>query len=179
MALSATIFKAELNIANMDLHYYQTHNLVLAQHPSETDERLMVRLLAFALNASDELRFTKGLSTDGEPELWQKSLSDEINLWVELGQPDEKRIRKACGRAKQVIIYCYGGRSTDIWWQQISSNLRRFNNLQVVNLPKDGCENIANMAQRTMQLNISMQDAEVTVSDNTQSINLTPEALLP
>lgn len=105
MALKATIFKAEISISDMDRHYYQEHPLTIAQHPSETNERMMVRLLAFALNADERLEFTKGLSADDEPELWNKNYSDEIELWIELGQPDEKRIRKACGRSRQVIIY--------------------------------------------------------------------------
>lgn len=177
MALSATVFKAVLNIANMDTHYYETHNLVLARHPSETDERMMVRLLAFALNAQPELQFTKGISTDDEPDLWQKSLSDDIEVWIELGQPDEKRIRKACGRAQQVIIYCYGGRSTDIWWQQVSKQLSRFDNLRVINLPKDATETMAEMVQRTMQLNCSMQDGDVSLSNNEHNVDLTPHCL--
>lgn len=179
MARTATVFKAELRIANMDSHYYDSHHLVVAQHPSETDERMMVRLLAFALNASEQLQFCKGLSTDDEPELWQKSLSDEIELWIDLGQPDEKRIRKACGRAKQVVIYCYGGRSTDIWWPQISTHLQRFNNLRIVNLPKESCETMAKMVQRTMQLNVSIQDGEVSISDSEQNINIIPITLFP
>lgn len=177
MALSATVFKAEVNIADMDRHYYQTHNLVLAQHPSETDIRMMVRVLAFALNANEELQFTKGLSTDEEPELWQKTLNDEIELWIELGQPDEKRIRKACGRAKQVIIYCYSGNSAAIWWNQVGSQLQRFNNLTVINLPALECEAMASMVQRTMQLNVSLQDGVVSISDNVQNIDITPEIL--
>jgi uncharacterized protein YaeQ len=179
VALSATIFKAEVNIADMDRHYYQTHNLVLAQHPSETDIRMMVRILAFALNANEALQFTKGLSTEDEPELWQKSLSDEIELWIELGQPDEKRIRKACSRARQVVVYCYSGHSAEIWWEQIARQLHRFDNLKVVNLPADGCEALASMAQRTMHLNISLQDGMVSVSDNEQNIDITPEVRYP
>jgi len=179
MALSATVFKAELNIANMDTHYYHSHQLVLARHPSETDERMMIRLLAFALNADEALQFTKGLSSDDEPELWQKSLSDEIELWIELGQPDEKRIRKACGRSKQVIVYCYGGRGAEIWWDQNAKHLNRFRNLRIINLPKDATEILGSMSQRTMQLNISMQDGEVSFSDNEQNVDLTPEVFFP
>ena len=104
MAISSTINKVSLNIADMDRHYYQNHELTVAQHPSETDFRFMVRLIAFMANASERLCFTKGLSSDHEPDLWQKTLTDDIELWIDLGQPDEKRIRKACGRAKQVII---------------------------------------------------------------------------
>jgi uncharacterized protein YaeQ len=105
MAISSTINKISLNIADMDRYYYQSHDLTVAQHPSETDFRFMVRLIAFMANASEQLSFTKGLDSDGEPDLWQKTLTGEIELWIDLGQPDEKRIRKACGRAKQVIKY--------------------------------------------------------------------------
>ncbi len=179
MALSATVFKAEVNIADMDRHYYHTHHLVLARHPSETDERMLIRLLTFALNANESLQFTKGISTDDEPDLWQKSLSGEIELWIDLGQPDEKRIRKACGRAQQVIIYCYGGRTAEIWWEQNAKHLKRFSNLRIINLSKEATEALANMSQRTMQLNISLQDGEVSISDNEQNIDLVPEQWFP
>lgn len=169
MALSATIYKAELTIADMDRHYYQNHELTLAQHPSETELRMMIRLAAFILNADEQLSFTKGLSTDDEPDLWNKSLSDEIELWIDLGQPEEKRIRKACGRAKQVIIYTYNKRSATIWWKQQSSNLARFKNLKIIHLD---AERIENLVQRTMQLQCSIQDAELYISDNKNNIML-------
>jgi uncharacterized protein YaeQ len=98
MALKATVVKAELQVSDMDRHYYASHNLTLAQHPSETDERLMVRLLAFALNADERLEFGKGLSSDDEPDLWRRDYTGDIELWIDLGQPDESRIRKASGR---------------------------------------------------------------------------------
>ena len=116
MALKATVFKVNLQIADMDRGYYQDHQLTLAQHPSETDGRMMVRLLAFILNSSETLSFTKGLCVDDEPELWDKSLSGEVNLWIEFGQADEKWLRKASGRAKAVQLFTYGGRSGPIWW---------------------------------------------------------------
>ena len=101
MALTATVFKADLQIADMDRGYYADHHLTLARHPSETDERMMVRLLAFALHASEALQFTKGVCADDEPQLWERSLSDEPLLWIEVGLPDERRLRKACNRARQ------------------------------------------------------------------------------
>ena len=107
MAANATIYKAHLNIANMDIHYYGEHNCTLAKHPSENDLRLLVRVIAFILNANEDLSFCKGISEDDEPDLWQKSLSGDIELWIDLGQPDEKRIKKACGRSDRVIIYTY------------------------------------------------------------------------
>ena len=141
MALSSTIFKANLQISDMDRHYYEEHQLTLARHPSETDERMMVRLLAFALHADEQLSFTKGLCDDEEPALWQKSLSDEIELWVDVGQPDERRIRKACSRATRVCIYLYGGRNAELWWQRNVNKLQRFENLTVLEIPEISLSN--------------------------------------
>lgn len=163
MAISSTINKVSLNISNMDTHYYASHELTIAQHPSENDFRFMVRLVAFIANADEHLAFTRGLSTDDEPELWQKSLTDEIDLWIDLGQPDEKRIRKACGRSKQVIIYTYHEGKAAVWWQQQREKLARFNNLKVVHITADGLEK---MAKRNMTLQCSIQDGEVYLSDD-------------
>ncbi|MDG1312406.1 MAG: YaeQ family protein [Porticoccaceae bacterium] len=174
MALGATIFKAELNIVDMDRHYYQQHSLTLAQHPSETDERLMIRLLVFALHASDLLRFTKGLSTDDEPDLWQKSLSDEIELWVELGLPSEKRLKKACGRAQQVIVYTYGTGSAEQWWKEMQPQLARFKNLSVRHLDTDITKKLAKGMQRNLDIQVSIQDSEVTWDTDQTPLIFTP-----
>ncbi|MFV8572020.1 YaeQ family protein [Marinobacter sp. SBS5] len=179
MALKATIFKATLHIADMDRHYYNDHHLTVARHPSETDERMMIRLLAFALNANDTLEFTKGLSSDDEPELWQKSLSDEIELWIELGLPDEDRIRKACNRSQQVILYTYGGRAVPVWWEKHHNKLTRFGNLTVVELPAEEITELAALAERSMTLQVSVQDGEVTFSNDTSLVSITPEQRLP
>lgn len=173
MALGATIFKAELNIVDMDRHYYQQHSLTLAQHSSETDQRLMVRLLVFALHASESLNFTKGLSTDDEPDLWQKSLTDDIELWIELGLPSEKRLKKACGRSQQVIVYTYG--SADMWWKQIQPQLARFKNISVYHLNSETTEILQTMKQRNLDIQVSIQDQEVTWHSEDQSLSLIPE----
>jgi len=172
MALKATIFKADLAISDMDRHYYDNHSLTIARHPSESDLRMMVRVLAFALNAHEQLSFTKGLSTQDEPDLWQKSLSGEIELWIDLGNPDEKRIRQACGKAKQVIIYNYGGNSSDVWWQQTQSKLSRFNNLSVVNLTSEDMDALSAMVNKTMTLNMTIQEGDIFVSDDTNSVQV-------
>ena len=178
MALKATVFKVQLNIADMDRGYYADHSLTLAQHPSETDVRLMVRLLAFALNASETLSFTKGLSSEeDEPELWDQSLSGEINVWVEFGQPDEKWLRKACGRAKQVRLYCYGGRSTAVWWQQQAANLQRYQNLAVFEFAETDIQQLATMVQRNMELQCSITDGQVWLSDQQHNVHLVPHCL--
>ncbi|HIO92927.1 MAG TPA: YaeQ family protein [Leucothrix mucor] len=169
MAISATIYKADINIADMDRHYYQSHEFTIAQHPSETELRMMIRLCAFILNAHEQLSFTKGLSSDDEPDLWQKSLTDEIELWIDLGQPEEKRIRKACGRAKQVIIYTYNKRSANIWWQQQAPKLARFKNLKVIHLDAD---NIENLVQKSMSLQANIQDTELYLSNDENNISV-------
>lgn len=167
MALKATISKVLLNIANMDTHYYAEHNLTLAQHPSETDLRLMVRILAFVLNADERLEFCKGISQDDEPDLWIKSLGGEIELWIDLGQPDEKRIKKACGRSQKVIIYTYQEGMASAWWKQIESSLTRFSNLHVVHLDMEG--DITQLTKRAMMLQANISDNELTLMDDAQN----------
>ena len=170
MAISSTINKISLNIADMDRHYYQSHELTVAQHPSETDFRFMVRLIAFMANASEQLSFTKGLGSDDEPDLWQKTLTGEVELWIDLGQPDEKRIRKACGRAKQVIIYTYDERKAKVWWEQQQSKLQRFSNLKVVHINAQGVEA---MVKRSMQLQCNIQEGEIYLDDGELSLTIT------
>lgn len=177
MALSATICKAEINVIDMDRHYYQQHSLTVAQHPSETDERLMVRLLAFALHASDSLSFTKGLSTDDEPDLWQKSLSDDIELWIELGLPSEKRLKKACGRSQQVIVYTYGTGGAEMWWKQMQSQVSRFKNLSIRHLDSQATQPLAELMQRNLDVQVSIQDGEISWDSNDKNIRFTPELL--
>jgi uncharacterized protein YaeQ len=174
MALSSTIFKANLQISDMDRHYYEEHQLTLARHPSETDERMMVRLLAFALHADEQLSFTKGLCDDEEPAIWQKSLSDEIELWVDVGQPDERRVRKACSRSTRVCIYLYGGRNAELWWQRNVNKLQRFENLTVLEIPEDTCNELVSLVQRSMQLQCTIQDGEVWLNCGDQTVGVLP-----
>jgi uncharacterized protein YaeQ len=179
MALKATIFKATLNIADMDRHYYGDHQMTVARHPSETDDRMMIRLLAFVQNADEHLAFTKGISTDDEPDLWQKSLSDEIELWIELGLPDESRLRKACNRAQRVILYTYGGRAVPLWWEKIQSKISRFNNLTIIDLPPESTEALAGLADRNMSLQCTIQDGEISVGNETALVTISPQQLYP
>lgn len=175
MASNATILKATVQISDMDRQYYEDHALILARHPSETDERMMVRLLAFVLHADEALSFGRGLSTEEEPSLWYKDLTGAIDLWIEVGQPDEKTIRQACGRAKQVCIYTYGGRGADQWWEKNLATLERLNNLTVMNLPLDGSRALAQLAQPSMQLQCTIQEGQIWMADreNTAHIELT------
>jgi uncharacterized protein YaeQ len=169
MALKSTIFKADLQIADMDRHYYGTHALTIARHPSETDERMMMRILAFALHADEALVFGKGLSADDEPDLWRKDLTGAIDLWIEVGQPDEKRIMKACGRANRVVIYSYSNMS-NIWWNQIANKVDRAKNLSVFNLPSATSHTLEKLAQRNMQVQCTIQDAQAWINGDGESI---------
>jgi len=174
MAISSTINKVSLNIANMDRNYYQNHELTVAQHPSETDFRFMIRLIAFMANASERLSFTKGLNSDDEPDLWQKTLTDDIELWIDLGQPDEKRIRKACGRAQQVIIYTYHERKAKVWWDQQQERLQRFNNLKVLHI---NAEDVDVLIKRSMQLQCNIQDGEIYLNDDDSNFIISLDTL--
>ena len=169
MALKATIYKADVQIADMDRHYYQDHGLTLARHPSETDERMMIRLLAFAIHASEALTFTKGLFDTDEPDLWQKDLTGAIELWIEVGQPDEKRIMKACGRSEQVIVYSYSATS-HIWYKQIANKLERARNLSVINIPAEASAQLEALASRNMQLQCTIQDGQIYLTDSVATV---------
>jgi uncharacterized protein YaeQ len=177
MALKATVFKADLQIADMDRNYYQSHSLTLAQHPSETGERMMVRLLAFILYADEGLVFGKGLSTEDEPDLWQKDLTGAIDRWIEVGMPEERDIRKACGRARQVAVITYG-RSADIWWNQNRDKLQRLNNLTVINLPAPQTQSLAELANRTMDLQCNIQEGLVWITAESGSVQVEPVVLM-
>ena len=174
MALKATIFKAELEVSDLDRQHYASHVLTLARHPSETDERMMVRLLAFALNADEALTFTRGLSTDDEPALWRMELGGEIAVWIEVGQPEERRIRRACGRAGRVIVYSYGGRAADLWWAQNAPALSRLENLTVIDIPAVAVTELGRLAQRNMRLSCTVQEGQVWLSDGERTIEIQP-----
>jgi uncharacterized protein YaeQ len=176
MALKSTIFKAELQISDMDRHYYENHALTIARHPSETDERMMIRVLAFALNASQALAFGKGLSDTDEPDLWQKDLTGAVELWIEVGQPDDRAILKACGRSGRVLVYSYSSVS-NIWWNQTGSRVERAKNLKVVNIPAEASQALAALAQRSMQLQCTIQDGQVWLGANENMVLVEPETI--
>ncbi|TPG08260.1 YaeQ family protein [Rhodanobacter glycinis] len=174
MALNSTIYKVELQISDMDRHYYATHALTLARHPSETEERLMVRLLAFALYADERLEFGKGISDEDEPALWRKAYTDEIELWIEVGQPDETRIRKACGRSRQVVVISYGGNAAEIWWNKIGAALGRNKNLTVLDIPAGTVSELVELLQRGMRLQCLIQDGQLQLMNDADAVAIDP-----
>ncbi len=178
MALKATIFKVDLEVADMDRGYYGSHALTIARHPSETNERMMIRVLAFALCAHERLEFGGGVSTADEPDLWRRSLSGEIEEWIELGQPDPRRIQKACGRADGVRVYLYGGMKAATWWEQERAGLERHRNLSVSLLPAEQTAELAELADRGISLQCNIQDGEVWMIRGTKTVHVTPLALM-
>jgi uncharacterized protein YaeQ len=181
MAIKATIYKASLQIADMDRGVYADHGLTLALHPSETEERLMMRLLAFVLQAPADnddgaLLFARGLADSDEPDLWQHDLTGQLMHWMEVGLPDDRRLSKACGRARRVTLYTYAG-STAVWWAAIENKLVRLSNLAVWQVPAEQSQALTGLAQRSMQLQFTIQDGQIWVSDGQTSVEIQPQCL--
>lgn len=178
MAIKSTVIKVELQVSDLDRNYYHTHNLTLAQHPSETAERLMVRLVAFALNADERLEFGRGLSSDDEPDLWRRDYTGDIEQWIDLGQPDESRIRRACGRARSVVVLTYSGRSAGIWWEKNGNALKRNKNLSVFDVQAEDVAALAALLQRSMRFTAMIQDGELQLMSDSDNVALTPRVLM-
>jgi len=181
MALKSTVYKATVQVADMDRSHYRDHALTLALHPSETEERLMMRVLAHALNApSDDtdtpLQAARGLSDSDEPDLWQLDRTGAVLQWIEVGLPDDRRLAKACGRSARVTIYAYAT-STPIWWKGIADKVARLSNLAVWQVDAAASQALAALAQRSMQLQVTVQDGLVWVSDGTHNVELQPQPL--
>ena len=177
MALKSIIYKTELQVSDMDRNVFGQHSLTVARHPSETDERMMVRLLAFACHADERLEFGRGLSADDEPDLWQKDLTGAIQVWIDVGLPDEKLLRKACGRSELVVLYTYGGKSADIWYAENRAQLERLNNLRIFSLPSAVTQKLAGLAQRSMDLQCTIQEGQIWFSGGEETIHLEPALL--
>lgn len=176
MAIKSTIFKAELQIADMDRSHYGTHALTLAQHPSENDERMMVRLLAYALHAVSEddeapLSFANAMTDMDEPDLWRRSLVGDILLWIDVGQPEEKWLRKASHRSREVLLLLYG-RNASLWWTQNRGPLEKLPNLRVQQVPAEASAALAQLTRRTMRLQCTVQDGQIWFGDGEETVAL-------
>ena len=177
MALKATIYKAELQISDLDRNYYETHAITLARHPSENDLRMVVRMLAFVLNAHEQLDFGKGLSDEDDAALWQKNYTGEIEHWIDVGRPDEDRIRRASARAKDVSVYSYGDNACDMWWQAIEPKLSRFSNVRLWRFRDQELEPLVALTQRNMHWQCTLQDGHLFLHIDGQSLTIQPEPL--
>lgn len=182
MALKSTIFRANLAIADIDHGYYTDHTLTLARHPSETDERMMIRLAALALNAhrlqtdcggDGTLAFGAGLSNPDEPDVWLRDFTGRTRLWIEVGQPEEKPLAKACAKAGQVSVYCFSP-AAEVWWRGIEGRLSRLGNLSVFRVPVAASQSLAALAQRSMQLQATIQEGVLIMSDGRGHVDVEP-----
>jgi uncharacterized protein YaeQ len=169
MALKATIFKLDLSVADIDRGYYADHSLTIARHPSETDARMMVRVLAFALLADERLEFGRGLSSEDEPDLVQRDLTGAVERWIDVGLPDEREVRKACGRAREVDVFAYGGRAVDLWWESVRGKLDGQERLAVHEVTPEATQALAAMAARNMRLQVTIQDSHLSITDHDQA----------
>ena len=174
MALKSTIFKVDLAVADMDRNLYENYSLTIARHPSENDIRMMVRLLAFMRYADKALAFGKGMSSDEEPDLWIKDLTGAIDLWIVVGQPDERWLRKASGRAGRVVVFSYGDRVAEVWWEQNRATLEKLPNLTVFRLSAESTQALAALASRTMSLQCMIQDGEMLITGEGEAVRIEP-----
>ncbi len=172
MALKSTVFKVNLSVADLGRQYYADHALTIARHPSETDIRMLVRVVAFALNAHERLQFTKGLSNAEEPDLWQLDLTGDIEHWIDLGQPAEKRIRQSCSKANRVSIYTYQKRAAGPWFADIKDSLERFKHLSVTHLAVSDEKLLSAMIDRTMDLQCTIDEQQVLVTNSVESLTI-------
>jgi uncharacterized protein YaeQ len=182
MAIKATIYKAQIQLADMDRHVYADPAVTIARHPSEADERMMIRVLALALGwpadtSEGGMELAKDMWEPDEPALWQKNFSGEILNWVEVGQPDDKRLMKASGRASKVTLWAFQS-STNVWWDNIATKLTRARNLTVWQVPAEQSQALAALAQRTMQLQFTVQDGTIWVNDGQTTVEITPVKLM-
>jgi len=182
MALKSTIFKANLQIADIDHSYYADHTLTLARHPSETDERMMVRLCALALqahtlnsvcNGDGTLAFGAGLSDPDEPDVWLRDFTGRTRVWIEVGQPEDKPLIKACGKSDQVLLYCFN-HAAEVWWRSMESKLSRPQNLRVYRVPTLASQALIPLAQRSMQLQATVQEGVLTLGDASNTVDIEP-----
>ena len=182
MALKSTIFKANLSIADIDHGYYADHNLTLARHPSETDERMMVRLVALALNAHQlqdlcngdgTLAFGAGLSDPEDPDVSLTDFTGQKRLWIEVGQPEDKPISKAHNKSDHMLLYCFN-HAAEVWWKGIQGKLTRLNKLEVYRLPSDVTQELAKLAERSMQLQATIQEGGLILSSNLGTVEIEP-----
>ena len=181
MALKAIIYKAKVSFSDLDRNLYSDHELTIARHPSETEERMMIRLLAFVLNAPENndlgrLEFGKDMWEADEPALSQHDLTGLLMHWIELGQPDEKKLVRVCGRSRKVSVYSFASNAAT-WWAGLAGKFTRVNNLTVWQIPAAESEALGGLAQRSMDLTITLQEGVLFVGEGDRTVEIKPVKL--
>jgi len=162
VALKPTIYKARIALSDLNRHYYDTLNLTLAQHPSETLERMMVRVLAYCINADEQLVFTKGLDEADEPDIWLRTLDDQLSLWIDVGEPAVDRIKKAAGLSADVKVYSFNTKS-DVWWEQSQDKFSCLS-VSVYRFQWQDIQSLAKLVERTMDMSVTISDSSAHVA---------------
>lgn len=176
MALTATVYRANISVIDVDRNYYADHPLTLPCQPSETAVRMMMRVLSFALNAHADLALAQGMLNNEEPDAWQKDLTGAIQMWVEVGQPDEKRILKACGRSARVRVYAYHSRP-EVWWTPLAPRVQRARNLEVFSVDATAAKGLESFVSRSFDIQFTIQDGEVWARNNSSELLIPVTAL--
>ncbi|MEZ5660770.1 MAG: YaeQ family protein [Burkholderiaceae bacterium] len=179
MALGATVHRLRLDVADIDRAVYDQHVLTVARHPSETEERMMIRVLAFAMYADPSLQFGRGLSTDDEPDLWLHSDDGQLRSWIDVGLPEERRLRRASGRAQRVVVIAFGGNRVDVWWQRNRAAMTQLASLTVWSVPPEESAQLTALASRSMRLSVTLQEGSLLFSDGERTAELSPRRLHP
>jgi uncharacterized protein YaeQ len=183
VALKSTVFKAQVAVADIDHGYYADHALTIARHPSETDERMMVRLAALALNAhklqavlggDGTLGFGGGLSTPDDPDVVLRDYTNRNRVWIEVGQPEDKPLAKACAQSDEVVLYAFSS-AAEVWWRGIEGKLFKLQNLAVWRIPAEQSKALEQLAQRSMQLQATIQEGVLMVGDGARSVDVEPK----
>lgn len=177
MAIRATVCKVSLDVSDIDRDYYAEHRLTVSREPSEPDERFMARVLAFALNASEDLAFARGQPEADEPELWRRDYDGRVRLWIEVGLPDPRRLRKAAARADEVLLYLYHGRQAGVWLEQNRAELEDIPKLRMVELSAETVKRLAAMAGKSINLSLLVQDGQACLDDGKDRVEIEKEVV--
>ncbi len=178
MALGATIYKASVDVSDLDRGYYGTHALTIARHPSETERRMMVRVLAFCMYAGERVEFGRGLSAEDEPALLEMNDAGDIGRWIEVGNPDNKSLRRAAGKSDDVVVLAYDEAKTDAWWSSHKGDFGKIGKLTIRALSDEDAEKLESLAARNMRLTATIQDGVVWIADESSNLELSVKTLL-
>lgn len=178
MALGATVCKAFVDISDIDRGFYESRALTIAQHPSETPARMMLRLMAWILFAGDKTEFGRGLSTDGDPDVFETNDAGDIYRWIEVGCPDIKTLRRAAGKSEDVVVIAYDEARIEPWWQSRKGDLSKIDKLSVRWISDEDLEKIAAMAARNMKFAATLQDGVIWIADESRNIEIEIKTLM-
>ena len=179
MALKPTIYKFKIALSDLNHDHYSSLNRTVALHPSETLERMMARVLAFCLHAHSDteqlMTFTKGLSSIDEPDIWLRSLDDQLQLWVDVGEPSFERMKKACRQSKHTVVYSFNAKSA-VWWKQSMVQLQSLP-LYVIQFQYAEMQKMAALAERTMDWAITLSGESAFVATSSTQVELSWQSL--